>query len=109
MKVFMKIRRPHIALILSALFPGFGQIYNRQYNKGIFYICFKLIINILRKEPLEIFLEAKNTGNLSIDNSIVFLVVAYTIADIILLILSVIDAKKNAEEIEKQIQNGTED
>ncbi len=101
----MKIRRPHIAIILSALFPGFGQIYNRQYNKGIFYICFKLVINLLRKEPMEMMLAAKKAGDIAVDNNTVLIVAAYTIADIILWILSVVDAKRNAEIIEKQIEN----
>jgi len=101
----MKIRRPFIALALSALFPGFGQIYNRQYNKGIFYICFKLVINTLRREPLEILLEARKAGDITVDNSIVLIVVAYTIADIILWITGVIDAKRNAESLEKKMQN----
>lgn len=101
----MKIRRPHIALVLSALFPGFGQIYNRQYYKGIFYICFKLVINSLRRGPLEIFLEARKTADISVDDKIVLIVVAYTIADIILWIVGIIDAKGNAEDIENQMQN----
>ena len=101
----MKIRRPHIALVLSALFPGFGQLYNRQFNKGIFYICFKLVINFLRKEPLAIMLEAKKAGDIAVDSSVVMIVVAYTIADVVLWVLSVIDAKRNAEEIEKKIQD----
>lgn len=100
----MKIRRPHIALVLSALFPGFGQIYNRQYYKGIFYICFKLVINSLRRGPLEIFLEARKTADISVDDKIVLIVVAYTIADIILWIVGIIDAKGNAEDIENQMQ-----
>jgi hypothetical protein len=100
----MKIRRPFIALILSALFPGFGQIYNRQYNKGIFYICFKLVINLLRKEPLDILLEAKKAGDISVDSNILIIVVAYTIADIVLWIISIIDAKRNAEDLENKAQ-----
>ena len=101
----MNIRRPFIALLLSALFPGFGQIYNRQYNKGIFYICFKLVINTLRREPLKIFLEAREAGDITVDNGIVLIVVAYTIADIILWITGIIDAKRNAENLEKKIQD----
>ncbi|HSG32494.1 MAG TPA: DUF5683 domain-containing protein [Thermodesulfobacteriota bacterium] len=105
----MKIRRTHIAIILSALFPGFGQIYNRQYNKGIFYICFKLVINLLRKEPMEMMLAAKKAGDIAVDNNTVLIVAAYTIADIILWILSVVDAKRNAEIIEKQIENKSDE
>jgi hypothetical protein len=101
----MKIRRSFIALVLSALFPGFGQIYNRQYNKGIFYICFKLVINTLRREPLEILLEARKAGDITVDSSIVLIVVAYTIADIVLWINGIIDAKRNAENLEKKMQN----
>ncbi|NIP39209.1 MAG: hypothetical protein GWO07_11330 [Candidatus Dadabacteria bacterium] len=105
----MKIRRPHIAIVLSVLFPGFGQLYNRQFNKGIFYIAFKFVINLLRREPLEILLEAKKAGNILVDNSIVLIVVAYTIADIILLIHCIIDAKKNAEEIESKMLDNTDE
>jgi len=104
----MKIKRPFVALMLSALFPGFGQIYNRQYYKGIFYICLKLVINILRKDPLGILLDAKKAGDLAVENDILIIVIAYTIADIILWINSIIDAKRNAEDLNDKIRDKDE-
>ncbi|NIX16054.1 MAG: hypothetical protein GWN11_09295 [Candidatus Dadabacteria bacterium] len=60
---------------------------------------------MLRKEPMEMMLAAKKAGDIAVDNNTVLIVAAYTIADIILWILSVVDAKRNAEIIEKQIEN----
>lgn len=105
----MKIKRSYIAIILSALFPGFGQLYNRQFNKGLFYICFKLTINLLRKEPLQLILDAKKAGDIAVDDSTILIVAGYTIADIMLWVMSVIDAKRNAEEIESKIQGESDE
>ncbi len=31
----MRGRNPGVALVLSAIFPGLGQFYNRQFGKGV--------------------------------------------------------------------------
>ncbi len=42
-----KRKNPKIALILSAIFPGLGQIYVKQIPKGVVLIALNLIINYL--------------------------------------------------------------
>lgn len=98
----MKIRRPIIALILSALFPGFGQLFNGQLTKGLLYISIKLVINFLRKEPLELLVNQFKQGKQTFDNDVIIIVLGYTVADLVLWIYSMIDAKKNAEVLDEK-------
>jgi hypothetical protein len=93
----MKIKRPIFSLILSAIFPGFGQLYNGQVIKGLLYISIKLVINLLRKEPFELLVNEFKAGKDSFDNDIVFIVFSYTVAELVLWVYSMVDAKKNAE------------
>ena len=93
----MKIKRPIIALVLSALFPGFGQLYNGQIRKGLLYISIKLVINILRREPFELLVSQYKEGKQSFDEDMVFIVFSYTLAELILWVYSMVDAKRNAE------------
>lgn len=98
----MKIKRPVIALILSAVFPGFGQLYNSQITKGIVYIGIKLVINLLRREPLELIVNQFKQGRQNFDSDALIIVLGYTAADIVLWIYSMMDAKKNAEVLEQK-------
>ncbi len=95
----MKIKRPILALILSAFFPGFGQIYNGHITKGLIYVCIKFAINLLRREPLETLIKEVKAGRESIDSGIAIIVFSYTLAELILWVYSMIDAKRCAEEI----------
>ena len=98
----MKIKRHIIALILSAVFPGFGQLYNGQIAKGLLYISIKLVINLLRKEPLELIMNQFKQGKQTFDSDEFFIVLSYTIADMVLWIYSMIDAKRNAEVLDEK-------
>ena len=98
----MKIKRHIIALILSALFPGFGQLYNGQIAKGLLYILIKLAINLLRKEPLELLMNQFKQGKQTFDGDVLFIVLSYTLADLVLWIYSMIDAKRNAEFLDEK-------
>ena len=98
----MKIKRHIIALILSALFPGFGQLYNGQIAKGLFYISIKLVINLLRKEPLETMMNQFKQGRQTFDGDVLFIVLSYTLADLVLWIYSMLDAKRNAEVLDER-------
>ena len=40
-------KKPALALVLSAIFPGLGQIYNNQIPKGIALIGLNVVINFL--------------------------------------------------------------
>jgi hypothetical protein len=96
-----KRKNPTIALILSAIFPGLGQIYVRQIPKGAVLIVLNLIINYLLISPLEVIMESG--GSMS-DMSTLYIVLGYTVAGLILWIYAIIDAKKTAERINKEIE-----
>ena len=92
-------KNPMLALILSAIFPGLGQIYVKQIPKGIVLIGLNLIINFLLIEPLEVLI---NSGGSAPDNSTVLIVAGYTIAGLILWLYAIIDAKKTADRINRE-------
>jgi TM2 domain-containing membrane protein YozV len=89
-------KKPMFALILSAIFPGVGQIYNNQVSKGISIIALNVIINFLLVKPIE---KIMTLGGSIPDNSTLFIVAAYTAAGLVLWIYSLIDAKRTAEKI----------
>ncbi len=89
-------KKPMLALILSAIFPGVGQIYNNQVAKGISIIALNVIINFLLVKPIE---KIMTLGGSIPDNSTLFIVAAYTAAGLVLWIYALIDAKRTAEKI----------
>jgi uncharacterized protein DUF5683 len=93
-------KKPTLALILSAIFPGLGQIYNNQVLKGISLIGLNVIINFLLVKPVERLITPG--GSISIpDNSTLFIVAAYMAAGLVLWVYAIIDAKRTAEKINK--------
>ena len=96
-----KGKNPTIALILSAIFPGLGQIYVKQIPKGVVLIALNLIINYLLINPLEAIM--KSGGSMA-DMSTLYIVLGYTLAGLILWIYAIVDAKKTAERINKEIE-----
>lgn len=94
---------PTVALILSIIFAGLGQLYNRRYVKGILFIIVEAAFLITLSYPINIGLWGIFTlGTLpGVDNSIQLLI--YGILTIILLIFTVslyivniLDARKQA-------------
>lgn len=96
-----KRKNPTIALILSAIFPGLGQIYVKDMPKGAVLIVLNLIINYLLINPLEAIMES---GSPVADKSTLYVVLGYTVAGLILWIYAIIDAKKTAERINKELE-----
>lgn len=88
-----KKKRPLLALILSALLPGLGQIYNEQFSKGAVLLGLHMIINLLLREPLEQVME--RGFDLETPTLVVFF--GYTVAGLILWIYAMTDAKRYAE------------
>lgn len=41
----MPVRKPGVALVLSAIFPGLGQFYNRQFGKGMGFFVAGLVFS----------------------------------------------------------------
>ena len=91
-----QVKNPLLALILSAILPGLGQIYNSHIGKGLFFIGFNMIINFLIREPLVTVLD--NFENLdNVDGPTMFVFAGYSLASMALWVYAMIDAKKNAE------------
>ena len=88
-------KNPVIALILSALLPGLGQLYIRKFTKGFFLIGFNVVINILIREPLLVVLD-KST---EVDDPTLIVFAGYLSAGLVLWIYAMIDAKKGAEKL----------
>ena len=93
-----RVKNPLIAIILSALLPGLGQIYNAQVAKGLFLIGFNMVINYLLKEPLLKVIEDPD----SVERETMIVFVGYSIAGIVLWIYSIVDAKLNADRINRE-------
>ena len=94
-------KSPILALVLSAIFPGLGQIYVEKVTKGLFLIGFDFLISFLLREPLQRVVEAQEAGSTP-DDSTLLVAGGYSIALLVLWIYSIIDAKKTAEMINKE-------
>lgn len=98
-----KPKKPFLALILSAILPGLGQIYNNQFLKGLLFIVLNMLINILLMEPALRVRELIEKNHREIDNPTLIIVTGYTIAGLVLWIYAILDAKKTAEAINEGI------
>ncbi|HEX3033995.1 MAG TPA: hypothetical protein VHT73_02545 [Thermodesulfobacteriota bacterium] len=94
-----RTKSPVLALILSVIFPGLGQIYTRQVLKGIAIVLLYTVINLLLMEPLERLLESVESPP---DRPTLIIVTGYTIASFVLWLYSIIDAKRMAERINRE-------
>ena len=94
-----KVKNPILALILSAILPGLGQVYNSQYAKGLFFIGFNMLINYLIREPLLLVIDDPK----GVDNPTMIVFIGYSLASMILWVYAMVDAKRNAEQINIEI------
>lgn len=94
-----RTKNPTLALILSAVFPGLGQLYNSQFPKGLILIALNIVINSLLFEPFERLISSR--GSMP-DNPTLIIVAGYTIAGLVLLVYAALDAKKTAENINRE-------
>jgi len=94
-----KRKNPTLALILSALFPGLGQIYNNKFSKGLVIMALNIIINSLLFGPFEKLISSQ--GSIP-DKPTLIIVGGYTIAGLVLLVYAALDAKKTAERINRE-------
>jgi len=103
-----KTHNPKTAMILSILFAGLGQLYNKRYIKGIIFIVFEIAFFVSFSSFINLGLWGIRTlGTIpGVDHSIYLLV--YGILSIILIafaiafyVFNVIDAKKQASLIAK--------
>ena len=58
------MRSPRLAAVLSAVFPGLGQFYNRQWFKGFGFLIVSVVLTQKMAEEfsIEIFLEGDRSG-----------------------------------------------
>ncbi len=93
-----KLKNPILALLLSAVLPGLGQIYNNQILKGLLLLALNFGISYLISEPFA--LVFGSSGPL-MDRPDIFLFLAYGFAGTVLVVVSMIDAKQTADRINK--------
>lgn len=95
-----KRKNPILALVLSGLLPGLGQLYNNQILKGLFFFVLIIVIGILAYEPfIYLFKYWGSIENMSPDMPQLFRVFIYSSAANVVLIASMIDAKMSADRI----------
>lgn len=94
-------KNPILALVLSAILPGLGQIYNSQISKGIILLALNFAISYFISEPLALVLGS--TGPL-LKRPDAYLFVAYALAGGVLVVVAMIDAKQTSERINREAQ-----
>ncbi|MGY3717598.1 ABC transporter permease subunit [Sutcliffiella cohnii] len=105
---------PTLAMILSILFAGLGQIYNRRYLKGILFIVIQASFLITFFDFINIgFWGLFTLGEIPMVDHSVFLLIQGLVSVIVvvifgtLYIFNILDAKKNAQNIKQGIPNPT--
>lgn len=91
-----KRKNPYLALILSGILPGLGQLYNNQILKGLVLAALNFAISLLVRNPLVRLIES---GVDVSDRPTLFIVTGYTAAGLALLIFAMVDAKKTADRL----------
>ena len=87
-----------LALLLSAILPGLGQIYNNQITKGVVLLALNFGISYLISEPFALVYDS--TGPF-MERPGAFLLLAYCLAGTVLVVVSMIDAKQTADKINR--------
>ncbi|TDQ42780.1 carbohydrate ABC transporter permease [Aureibacillus halotolerans] len=105
---------PTIATILSIVFAGLGQLYNRRYFKGGGFIILEMAFLVVFAGFLNDGLWGLRTlGIIPIEHHSVFLLIEGIIALLLLLfflalhVLNVMDARKNAQRLQMGLSNPT--
>lgn len=103
----VKRRNPLVAVILSGILPGLGQIYNAQIVKGLILVAIGILINILIYIDIGDFVLRfyQNRGLIEItpqDMPVMLAVLGYSTAWLVLLLYAVIDAKKTADRLNER-------
>lgn len=96
-----KRKKPHIAILLSVLIPGVGQIYTEQLTKGVAIMLLNMAINVLVLDPLS---RLDFSKALSEDKSLFIIVSAYALTSLVLWIYAIVDAKIAADRINASLE-----
>jgi arabinogalactan oligomer / maltooligosaccharide transport system permease protein len=95
-----KRKNPILALILSGLLPGLGQIYNNQIVKGLIFFAVNALISMMAYGPFIQFMKSFGSPeDLSGDLSSLYKLLIYSSAGTVVLIVAMIDAKKSADKL----------
>ena len=97
-----KKKKTWLAVVLSVLLPGLGQIYNGTLGKGLMLIGMNFLITLLNKDFVRQFMEQSIAEK---DKPVFW---AYMAAGLILTGLAVIDAKMEAENANAGVQRDEE-
>ena len=98
-------KRPWLAVLLSLVFPGLGQIYNGQFAKALPIFALIIAVNVLAREPLEVFLEFADAQRLEdVPRSTLTLVAGYSLATLFIAGISIYDANVTARKINLEIE-----
>lgn len=97
-----KLKRPYLALFLSFLIPGLGQLYNGQMKKGFVIIAILMLINLLASDPLSIIMENGVENMQDIEGNTMILFAGYSVAALFLTVVAMYDAKLTADRINRE-------
>ena len=97
-----KKKKVWLAIVLSVLLPGLGQIYNGTFSKGLILVGMNFLITLLNKDLVRQFMDQ----NIADKDKPVFW--AYMAAGLILTGFAVIDAKMEAERANAGVQRDEE-
>jgi hypothetical protein len=100
-EVERKRKKPLIAVLLSILIPGVGQIYTEQLAKGVAIMLLNMAINVLVLEPLSRLDFSKALGE---EKSTFLIVSSYGLASLVLWIYAIVDAKIAADRINASLE-----
>jgi len=98
-----KRKNPILALVLSGLLPGLGQVYNNQITKGLVFFALNIVLSFLSYEPFAYFLRSWGSfQDTPPDMSQLLKLLIYSAAATVILIAAMIDAKKSADRINER-------
>ena len=95
-------KNPILALVLSAILPGLGQIYNSQISKGVILLGLNFAISYFINEPFA--LVFSSTGPF-MERPGIHIFLAYLAAGIVLVAVAMIDAKQTADRINREAKS----
>ncbi len=93
-------KKPWLALILSAIVPGIGHIYNEFFIRGFLLLGLNFLIGFLNRDLLRQAMEKQISGN---DKNIFW---GYMLAGLLLTVFAMIDAKMGADRINRECRDG---
>ena len=93
-------KKPWLAILLSLFFPGLGQLYNGQLKKAVSIFALIVAVNVLSREPIEVFFQFADVSALeNVPGSTLALVAGYSLATLLIMVISIYDANATARKI----------